>query len=315
VNRLLLLLCLPALSGCAPVYWVAMKFIYNKVEIPPNRVVMNIGYDPSAPDDPKRQLDLYLPEGRDWPTVVFIHGGGWAWGDRTQKFGGADVYGNIGRFLATQGYGAAVISYRLIWKTDWRTQATDVARAVAWVQQNIGSRAGDARKVFLMGHSAGAQLAMRTAADPTWLASVGGSAERLCGVVAVSGAGYDLEDRITERLDQDKTYYVERFGGSVKEIDDNPATRAWRREATVLPFLDANDPPFLSMMAAHDYASIQHQVRMADERMTKLGISRGFVIIPKVDHERIVVELSRPRGGVTTPAILKFLRDTPCPRS
>jgi acetyl esterase/lipase len=302
------------LSGCAPVYWAAMPFVYHKVEIPSTRVAMNIGYDLSAPDDHKRQLDLYLPEGRNFPTVIFIHGGGWAWGDRSQKFGGADVYGNIGRFLASEGFGAAVISYRLIWKTDWRTQATDVARAVAWVQQHIAARGGDPGRVFLIGHSAGAQLAMRAAADPPWLSSAGGDIDGICGVVAVSGAGFDMEDRVTERLDDDKTYYVQRFGGSVKEKDDDPATTAWRREASVLHHLDANDPPFLSIMAGHDYPSIQHQVRLADERLRKMGLSKGFVIVPNVDHERIVLELSR-RNRVAGPAILQFLRDTRCPRS
>jgi arylformamidase len=290
-----------------------MRIYYEKAELPSDRITMNIGYDPAALDDHKRQLDLYTPIGRDWPTVVFIHGGGWAWGDRAQKFGGEDVYGNIGRFLANQGYGAAVISYRLIWQTDWRTQASDVARAVAWVQQNIAVHGGDPRKVFLMGHSAGAQLAMRIAADPQWLSGVDGRSENICGVIAVSGAGYDLEDRVTERLDADETYYVQRFGGSVEEDLGEPATYAWRREATVLPWLDAGDPPFLSIMADGDYASIQHQVRLADERLGTLGLSRGFVIVRNTDHERIVLQLSRA-DQVAGPAILTFLRDTPCPR-
>jgi acetyl esterase/lipase len=290
-----------------------MRVLYDKVEIPRDRVTMNIGYDPAALDDHKRQLDLYLPEGRGWPTVIFIHGGGWAWGDRAQTFGGQDVYGNIGRFLAREGFGAAVISYRLIWKTDWRTQATDVARAVTWVHQNIAARGGDPRKVFLMGHSAGAQLAMRIAVDPQWLAGVGAEPQAICGVVAVSGAGYDLEDRVAERLDQDERYYVQRFGGSVREDLGAPATYAWRREASVLPSLDAADPPFLSMMAEGDYASIQHQVRLADERLGKLGLSRGFVIVANTTHERIVLELSRG-DHVAGPAVLKFLRDMPCPR-
>ena len=308
------LISLCSFSACAPVYWVAMKFMYDKVDLPPDRVVMNIGYDPSATDDHKRQLDLYLPERRDFATVVFIHGGGWAWGDRSQKFGGADIYGNIGRFLASEGYGAAVISYRLIWKTDWRTQATDVARAIAWVQQNIKSRGGDPRRIFLMGHSAGAQLAMRSAIDPSWLKSVNGNVESICGVVAVSGAGYDMEDEVTERLDGDKTYYNQRFGGSIKEKEDDPSTRAWRHEASILHHLDAADPPVLSLMAGQDYASIQRQMRLADERLQKLGLSRGFVIVPNVDHEKIVLRLSK-RDETASPPILAFLRDTPCPRS
>jgi triacylglycerol lipase len=290
-----------------------MKFMYDKVEIPPDRVVMNIGYDPAATDDHKRQLDLYLPERRDYATVIFIHGGGWAWGDRSQKFGGADVYGNIGRFLASEGFGAAVISYRLIWKTDWRTQATDVARAIAWVEQNIAARGGDPRRIFLMGHSAGAQLALRAAADPPWLNGVNGSPANICGVVAVSGAGYDMEDEVTERLDGDKMYYNERFGGSIDEKDDDPSTRAWRREASILHHLDPSDPPVLSVMAGRDYASIQRQMRLADERLQKLGLSKGFVIVPNVDHETIVLRLSK-NDDTASPPILAFLRATPCPR-
>ena len=312
MKRLLLLLCCPALTACAPAYWVAMRFMYDKVDLPPNRIVMNVGYDASAPADHKRQLDLYLPERNGFPTVVFIHGGGWAWGDRSQKFGGADVYGNIGRFLASEGFGAAVISYRLIWKTDWRTQATDVARAVAWIEQNIAAHGGHPGRLFLMGHSAGAQLAMRIAADPAWLKSVGGTTDQLCGVIAVSGVGYDMADAVTEQLDGDKTYYAQRFGGSLKETDD-PSTRAWRRDASVLQHLDAGDPPVLSVMAGDDYSSVQRQSRLADERLHTLGLSKGFVVVPKVNHESIVLRLSK-LDRTTMPPILRFLRETTCPR-
>jgi acetyl esterase/lipase len=318
VTRLLLLAAalvgLLPLVGCAPLHWLGMRLFYEQVEIPSDRITLNIGYDPSAPADHKRQLDLYRPGGRDWPTVVFIHGGGWTWGDRAQEFGGADVYGNIGRLLAREGFGAAVISYRLIWPSDWRTQATDVARAVAWVQQNIAAHGGDPRRIFLMGHSAGAQLAMRMAVDPVWLTGVGGQPAGICGVVVVSGAGFDLEDRVAEKLDQDDEYYVERFGGSIDEQSDAHAAFAWRREASVLPLLDPGDPPFLSLMAEADYASVQHQARLADERLVTLGLGRGFVIVPNVDHERIVLELSRA-DHVAGRAILRFLRETPCPRS
>jgi acetyl esterase/lipase len=297
-------------AACAPVHWLGIRVYYDEVPIPADRVAMNIGYDPEDRTDHKRQLDLYSPAGRNWPTVVFIHGGGWAWGDRAQRFGGADVYGNIGRFLASEGFGAAVISYRLIWETDWLTQATDVARAVAWVQHNVAGRGGDPSRVFLMGHSAGAQLAMRVAVDPRWLTEVKGDPHGICGVVAVSGAGYDLEDRIAERLDGDDRYYVERFGASVLESGDG-ATTAWRREASVLPSVDAGDPPFLSMIADGDYPSVHHQARLADERLARFGLSKGFVIVRNSDHQRVVLEMSRPNRAAST-AILKFLRETRC---
>jgi acetyl esterase/lipase len=64
-------------TACAPVYWLGAKMFYNAAPSPPT-VQLDVPYDPAAPDDPKRQLDLYLPAGRDFPIVVFVHGGGWA---------------------------------------------------------------------------------------------------------------------------------------------------------------------------------------------------------------------------------------------
>lgn len=320
--RALLLWAAIAATGCAPLkYWVGMKLYYDKADLAPSQIVRNVAYDPSAPDDPKRHLDLYLPAGKtDFPVVVFIHGGGWAWGDRTQTFGGADVYGNIGRFLASQGFGAAVISYRLIWKVGWDTQVEDVARAVAWAQRHAVERGARQDAIFVMGHSAGAQLAMRIAADPKWLAAAGGSSASLCGVVAVSGTGYDFEDPETYRLDGDKTYYAQRFAyrdrGTVTQQGDDVyvLNAAWRRDATVMPLLDATDPPFLLLVAEKDFPSIKRQSQLAAERTRTAGINRGFLTVPGVNHERIVLELSRA-NHIAGPAILRFLRETSCPRS
>src|SRR6185295_15486153 len=121
----------------------------------------------------KRQLDLFLPSAPDFATVVFVHGGGWTSGDRMLTTGGADVYRNIGRFLAARGFATAVISYRLLFDVDWRGQAGDVARAVAFVQKSIEAKGGRPHGVFLMGHSAGAQLATRIALEPEWLTTAG----------------------------------------------------------------------------------------------------------------------------------------------
>src|SRR6185295_8639815 len=135
----------------------------------------------------KRQLDLFLPSAPDFATVVFMHGGGWTTGDRMLTSGGADVYRNVGRFLAARGFASAVISYRLLFDVDWRGQAEDVARAVAFVQKSIGARGARPRAVFLMGHSAGAQLATRIALEAEWLTRAGGDPSGICGVVAASG--------------------------------------------------------------------------------------------------------------------------------
>ena len=218
---------------------------------------------PAAPDDPKRQLDLYLPGGRDFPTVVFVHGGGWAWGDRTQSFGGADVYRNIGRFLAGQGIGAAVISYRLVWPVDWRDQLGDVARAVAWVQRARGRARRTRRRPLpdgplrrgaaggARGHRPGVARRRRGTVDAG-----------ICGVVAVSGAGYDLGDIETYRAGSDPLYFAERFGGS--RLDGT-----WWHDASVVPWLDAGDPPFLVVSATGESAALRRQSTLFHEQLEK----------------------------------------------
>ncbi|MFN7979253.1 MAG: alpha/beta hydrolase [Vicinamibacterales bacterium] len=292
--------------ACAPVYWVGAKLLYDKAPAPP-RTLLALSYDPTAPDDPKRQLDLYLPAGRDFPLVVFVHGGGWAWGDRTQSFGGADVYRNIGRFLADRGIGAAVVGYRLVWPLDWQSQVGDVARAVAWVQAHAAEYGGRPGRVFLMGHSAGAQLAARVATDPSWLEREHGDPAGICGVVAVSGAGYDLGDIETYRDGFDPLYFAERFGGS--RLDGT-----WWHDASVLPWLDAGDPPFLVVNATGESRGLRRQSALFDAALRKAGIATTRVVVRGSSHERIILELSRA-DKTAGPASLAFIRDTPCPRS
>ncbi len=293
------------LQACAPAYWLGAKLLYNQAPSPPT-VQLDVPYDPAAPDDPKRQLDLYLPGGRDFPTVVFVHGGGWAWGDRTQRFGGADVYRNIGRFLAGQGIATAVVGYRLIWPLDWHEQLGDVARAVAWVQRAMPERGGNAQRVFLMGHSAGAQLAARVATDPAWLAQAHGASAGICGVVAVSGAAYDLGDIETYRKGFDPLYFAERFGGS--RLDGS-----WWREASVVPWLDARDPPFLVASATGESAGLRRQSALLHEKLVAAGIPSTLVTVKGSSHTRIILELSRA-DKTAGPAVLAFIRATPCPR-
>ncbi|HUU33706.1 MAG TPA: alpha/beta hydrolase, partial [Vicinamibacterales bacterium] len=272
-------------QACAPVYWMGARLLYDRAPSPPT-VQLDVSYDPAAPDDPKRQLDLYLPGGRDFPLVVFVHGGGWAWGDRTQTFGGADVYRNIGRFLAGYGIGTAVIGYRLVWPLDWQSQVGDVARAVAWVQAHAAEHGGRADRVFLMGHSAGAQLAARVATDPAWLARAHGAIGGICGVVAVSGAGYDLGDIDTYRAGFDPLYFAERFGGS--RLDGT-----WWRDASVVPFLDASDPPFLVVSATGESTGLRRQSALLHEQLGKAGVPSTLVTVKGSSHERIILELSR----------------------
>src|ERR1022692_1687969 len=112
-------LCLAAglafLAGCAP--RAAAKTAEPKDALPADDMRYEVEatrnltyYEGDDADKEKHKLDLYLPKGKkDFPVVVFVHGGAWVFGDRN-FFG---VYEGVGKMFARHGIGAAVISYRL----------------------------------------------------------------------------------------------------------------------------------------------------------------------------------------------------------
>src|SRR5206468_10885899 len=96
----------------------------------------------------QQQLDLYLPDRKNFTTVVFTYGGGWHTGSRKSVT-------PIGEKLQSLGYGCALLSHRLSPPDKFPAQIEDVAAAFAWVRKNIEARGGDPGRVVLMGHSSG----------------------------------------------------------------------------------------------------------------------------------------------------------------
>ncbi len=230
--------------------------------------------------------------------MVFVHGGGWTEGDKSLRFGGQDVYGNIGRFYATRGIGVAVISYRLQPGVTWREQVSDVADATAWVKNNIGAYGGDASRIYLAGHSAGGHLASYVGLNRELAAQHG--VPRIAGVICVSGAGLDMTDEETYRLGNRVSYYEGRFGESGQNPD-------WQRNASPATFASAGSPPFLIMYAEGDSASLRRQGAHFGDVLTAKGVRNRVVVVPGESHARMVLALSRD-DKTAGPALLGFIR-------
>ncbi len=301
VPCLLLLATATTVGGCAVVYRAGMEVFYHKEPLPASRTVADVAYweHPDA-DAEKHRLDLYLPVGEGWPTVVFVHGGGWRTGDKNLRFGGADIYANIGRYLARRGIGAAVINYRLLPHVTVPEQFADVARAVAWVHRHVGDRGGDPARLFLMGHSAGAHLISRVAFDPALLDAYGLTPEAVCGVVAVSGAAYDLIDEETY-ADGSLSYFEKRFGSLAD----------WRRAVSTLPFVTPDAPPFLILYGGKETHGLQRQSQLLDAALGRAGVLSEVVVAPGQTHARILLALSRD-DKTAGPEVVEFVRSTAC---
>ncbi|MEM6901936.1 MAG: alpha/beta hydrolase [Pseudomonadota bacterium] len=130
-------------------------------------------------------LDIYRPDDLGEgtvPVVVFFYGGSWQTGTRTD-------YRFIGAALASHGFITVIPDYRKSPTHPYPAFMEDAASAVAWVMANsakIGS--GD---VYLMGHSAGAHIAVTLAVNPDFLAAHDLAPAHLAGVIGLAGP-YDF---------------------------------------------------------------------------------------------------------------------------
>jgi arylformamidase len=299
-----------ALSGCFTAgVWVAMPFLFEPAELPDAQVLRDLAYREDARADPdKHRLDLYLPRapgasGEAWPLLVFVHGGGWTSGDKALRAGGRDIYANIGRFFAANGVGAALVNYRLQFGVTWREQVADVADAVAWLAAHAAGFGGDPDAIFLSGHSAGAQLVTRVALDRELAAERG--LPRVCGLVPVSGAGYDLADDETYALGASRRYYERRFRAA------DPGD-AWLREASALSFVTPQAPPALVLYAEDDWEALHRQARLLSDALRKAGVPARLLQVPEEDHYTVVLTLSSRKRLEAAPSILDFVRSASC---
>lgn len=101
-----------------------------------------------------QHLDLYLPSGQGlFPVVVYIHGGGFKFGDR-QMISAALVKGYL-----DAGYAVASLDYRLSGEAPFPAAAQDVLQAIGFIKQNSQGLQINQHEVVVFGESAGANLA------------------------------------------------------------------------------------------------------------------------------------------------------------
>lgn len=147
---------------------------------------------------PRGNMDIYTPDanGVPAPVVVFFYGGGWTSGDRA-------MYRFIGRTLSACGVVTMIPDYRVWPETGFPGFLRDAAAAVAQARKLAHTHGGDSRRLFLMGHSAGAYIAAMLALDPQWLAAAGlDSRTTLAGLIGIAGP-YDflpLRDPVLQEI-------------------------------------------------------------------------------------------------------------------
>jgi acetyl esterase len=128
---------------------------------------------------------IYRPPGppRAWPTLFYIHGGGWNGGSN-------DTARTDYRWYASHGWLVISAQYRLATATDptWNQAPGDVACALAWTARNATRLGVDLNHLVLAGDSAGGNLAVNlgySAAAGTARSNCGGAVPVPAAVVAM----------------------------------------------------------------------------------------------------------------------------------
>ena len=113
---------------------------------------MDLRYGP----DPENLLDVYYPVGTEkkLPTIISIHGGGWCYGSK-------DLYSHYCLRLAARGFAVVNFDYRLAPEHKYPAPLEDCCNMLSWVLEHGQQYHIDTNNLFLVGDSAGGQLAFQ----------------------------------------------------------------------------------------------------------------------------------------------------------
>jgi arylformamidase len=196
--------------------------------------ITNVRYATHTHSDPAlNMLNVYMPKkGSNSPMIVWVHGGSLTYGDKDNMLYKAE-------YFTARGYVFVSVNYRLSPTVRHPASVQDVADALVWLHENARHYSADAEKLFLIGHSGGADLAALVAIDDKYLSKAGGSTDILDGVVVLDGNGYDLSLLMRNGNNKMKEWYGESYGKTKKDWDQASAVNFVKGEGQLPPFMIA----------------------------------------------------------------------------
>ncbi|QIL20553.1 alpha/beta hydrolase [Thermomonas sp. HDW16] len=228
-------------------------------------------------------LDVYRPTqptDKPAPVLVFFYGGAWDSGRRQD-------YRFVGHRLAAAGIVTLVADYRTWPTVGFPGFVEDSAKAVAWAQKHAGDFGGDPARLFIAGHSAGAQIAALLGTDARYLRAQGMQLQDLAGVIGLSGP-YDFD--VTGDL-------IPIFG---------PATQ-WA-DAQAINFVDGDEPPFLLVHGDADQRVEALDSKLLASRLQAVGGSVRLLMLEGAGHIAPLAALYAPqREPRVLDEILRFI--------
>jgi arylformamidase len=250
----------------------------------------------------RQVLDVYSPvNAKDLPVVFWIHGGGWQTGDKSAVQSKPQAFVDRGFvFVAT--------NYRLLPTVEMGTINRDIAKSIHWVHDHITEYGGDPKRLFVMGHSAGAQLAALICTDDRYLKAEGLSLSIIKGCVPVDGDTYDVPAIITtaeiRRLvhgqPQAKFGHREKFGNDPEKHRDFSAVTHVAKDKGIPPFL---------ILYVNDHPDNSAQAQRLGNVLKEAGVPTKVFGAVETNHSRINVNLGT-NDDPSTKAMFDFVAES-----
>lgn len=254
------------------------------VDLPPGVITER---DVAYGSEPGQRLDVYRRAGSGGsPIILYVHGGGWRRGDKAMP---QMIHNKMPHWVA-KGFVFLSINYRMLPAANPVQQAEDVGRALAFAQNKAGNWGGDATRVILVGHSAGAHLVSLVTADAElclaqgvrpWLATIG-----------LDSAALDMEAVMTR---PHYPFYDPVFGSDA---------HFWRQAS---PMHRLNDKPAAPMLLVCSSRRDDSCVS-AREFAAKAVAFGGSVTVLPVDLNHTQINDQLGLRGAYTEAVDGFLR-------
>ena len=251
------------------------------------------------PPHERQKLDVYSPrDAKSLPVVFWIHGGGWQTGDKS------DVQIKPQAFT-DKGFVFVSTNYRLLPSVDMATIVRDVAKSIRWVHDHVAEHGGDPKRLLIMGHSAGAQLAALICTDDRYLKAEGLSLSIVKGCVPVDGDTFDVPAIIEVAETRWRVHGLppSKFGHRVKFGNDPAKHKDFSAVTHVAK--DKGVPAFLILhVAGHPDTTAQAQ-RLANV-LKEAGVPTTAFAARETTHGKINADLGRPDDPATK-ALFEFL--------
>lgn len=232
--------------------------------------------------DTDLKLDVAVPQDGKGPhpAIVFLFGGAWTGGSRSQ-------YLNAIAEAAGRGYVAATLDYRLLReriegkpKYPFPAQLSDVKAAVRWLRAHAVTYGINAERIGAVGWSSGGHLALLlglTKASDGLEGDSGspGFSSAVQAVVSVAGV-VDLADMY--RTSSLQAPLIDLLGGTPEEV---PGAY---RTASPITYVRKDSPPILTLQGDQDTTVPPSQAEALDRAMKNVGASHTLIMLLGKKH-------------------------------